>query len=203
MTLLIGSCKKKDETIIELSVSSFVNSSAIIDADVSFYVNALNNNSFSSSYEFIESGNTNWNGKYSVVVNKTSSDIAYRFVVSKEGFLTNEIEINPSDISAAETNSVKTLIKPLANLSFRLVSGGGATINDQIFFNFNNDSEVGDSFNNLSFSGNQIDTTISTQVIADRYNYYTYVINRNGNYTQFKDSVYCPIGGDVFQLIQL
>lgn len=203
LTLLVFSCKKQDETVIKLTVSSFVNSSAIVDADVSFYVKALNNNTYSSSYDFVESGVTEWNGVYSVVVNKTSSDIAYRFVVSKDNYLTKEVEINPSDISASQINSVQMNCKPLAELTFHIVSGVNAQINDQIFFNYNNDSEVGQSFNGLSFFGNQIDTTLMVQVLAEKYNQFTYVLNRNGNYTQFEDSIHCPIGGSIFKFVEL
>lgn len=203
VSLFFTSCKKDDETIIQLNVSSFVNGNSIVDGEVSFYIKSLSNNTYSSSFDLVESGLTDWEGKYPVSIIKTSSDIAYQFIVSKEGFLSKTIEVNPANISASEINLIEAQFKPVADLSFRLVSSAGATSSDQIFFTFNNDNEVGTSFNSFSLQGNVVDTTITTQVLADKFNHYTYVINRNGNYTQFEDSVYCPIGGNVFQVVDL
>ena len=66
----------------------------------------------------------------------------------------------------------------------------------------NNDQEVGESYNSLSFSASQIDTLLTTRVLADQYNHYSYVLNRNGVLTQVNDSVYCSIGGSVFQFVE-
>ena len=134
--LSFTACKKQKETELRLSLSSFVNDNAIVDADVAFYVKSVSGSTFSNSFELIDSGKTDWKGEYLVGLSKTSSDIAYQFRITKAGFLTKVVELSPDLIDAATINDVKVAYKPIAEIVFKLVWGAGAMPGDQVYFSF-------------------------------------------------------------------
>ncbi len=203
LTLFTASCKKDKETSIQIQATSFTTKESLNGAKVAFYIKSVSNNTFSSSYELIEEGYADVSGIYEVQIKKTSSDISYKFIVTKEDYLDKVVELNPASIETADENFIDCAVKPVGQLSFSIKSSGGATLSDELVFSFSNDAEVGSSFVSLFFQGNQIDTTLVTSVLGDQYNKYTYILRRNGSYLQVEDSVFCDRGVLTQKEIQL
>ncbi len=195
------SCKKEQLTTLQIQVVSSVTQVPLGVASVAFYSKKVANNAVSNSFDLVKQGNTNGLGKFSVDITKTSSDVAYKFAVNQQHYLSKTLELNPDDIEASNLNELTCLLKPMGTLSFSIKSGINSSPNDELVFNFNNDEEVGESFSNLLFLGNQVDTILTTTIIAEQYNQFTYIIQRNGNYLHVKDSVFCPLGAVVEQPI--
>lgn len=198
----LGGCKKKvAETIITGRVYSDVESLPVQGANVKFYISVLSNNSFSSSYELDGEVNTGSNGTFSFPFLKTSSDVGYKIRVTDSEYQFIESEINPSDIEAGIENVFDQIIIPVGVANFSIKAGSSSSVNDEFVFNFNNNLLDGDSFINQFFIGNQIDTVLVTDVIAEKYASFSYVVKRNGQYLFVDDSIFCNKGSVVVKEI--
>jgi hypothetical protein len=193
--MLSISCKKKvSSTVLKGVVFSSVEAGVVSDAKVIFFIKSLANNSFSSSYNLKEEQTVSGDGVFSFSFIKTSSDIEYKLVISKSNYQSQEILINPTSVSSGADKEVQVNIVPLGSVAFRIKSGAGSSSLDELLFTFNNQLKSGASIINQLYLGNQIDTIIEVEVIAERYNQISYVLKRNGSYYNIKDSVFCNKG---------
>lgn len=193
--ILFASCKKKvSATVVKGGVYSSVESSVVSGAHVKFYIKKLSDNSFSSSFDLHEDLIVSSDGQFKFSFLKSSSDVEYKIVVSSPFYKSEEVVINPSNIDAGEENVKDQYIIPFGSVSFRLKSGVNSNSTDELLFNFNNELGSGESFLSLLFLGNQIDTMLVTDVVAEKYNKFNYIIKRNGILYNVNDSVFCGKG---------
>lgn len=193
--IFFASCKKKvSETVVKGVVYSSVESSVVSGAHVKFYIKKLSSNSFSSSFDLHEDLVVSSDGQFKFSFLKTSSDVEYKIEVISPSYRSGEVVINPSNIDAGEENVKDQYIVPFGSVSFRLKSGVNSNSTDELLFNFKNELESGESFLSLLFLGNQIDTMLVTDVVAEKYNKFNYIIKRNGMLYNINDSVFCGKG---------
>lgn len=193
--IFFASCKKKvSETVVKGVVYSSVESSVVSGAHVKFYIKKLSSNSFSSSFDLHEDLVVSSDGQFKFSFLKTSSDVEYKIEVISPSYRSGEVVINPSNIDAGEENVKDQYIVPFGSVSFRLKSGVNSNSTDELLFNFKNELESGESFLSLLFLGNQIDTMLVTDVVAEKYNKFNYIIKRNGVLYNINDSVFCEKG---------
>ena len=133
-------------------------------------------------------------GQFSFSFLKTSSDIEYKLVVSGVGYKSTESIMTPGSIVAGEENKVNQNLVPFGVVVFKLKSGSNSTTTDEFLFNFKNDLEGGESYVNQFYLGSSVDTMLKTEVIAEKYNKFNYILKRNGMLLNVSDSVFCSKG---------
>jgi hypothetical protein len=197
-SFLIVSCKKKvSETTLVGEVYSGIEGEFVNGANVKFFIRSLANNSFSNNFKLEDELNVASDGKFSFSFLKTSSDVEYKLAISNAGYRFKEVVINPSSIVAGEGNELDQNLIPVGVVSFHISSGSNSNNTDEFLFNFNNELEGGESFVNRLWLGNQVDTVLSAELIAERYNKFTYILKRNGMYLTVGDSVFCSKGNSI------
>lgn len=195
----IGCKKNKAATVIKGTVVSNVEGVALNNVDIKFYIKSLNGNSYSNVFELKETVLSTPDGQYEFSFLKTSSDVNYKIDLSKSNYSSKSYLINPDDINTGEININNISLLPIGNLNFNIKSNSNTSSTDEILFTFNNLLDGGSSFSNVIFTGAPTNAVLSSAVIAEKYNVFSYVLKRNGQLFTVVDSVFVPKGTTILK----
>ena len=191
---LFGCKKSKKATVINGAVVSNVEGVPLNNAEVKLYVKSLSSNAYTDVFKLKETILTTSDGRYEFSFLKTSSHVNYQINLSKSDYQSKSFLLNPDDINTGKQNLKHFSLLPVGKVEFNIKSNSSTGSTDEILFTFNNELDEKESFSNLLFVGNTIDTVLSTRIIAEKYNHFSYILKRNGQFITVLDSVFVSKG---------
>lgn len=194
LLFFVGCKKEPKNTIIIGTVFSNVENAPIPEVNVKFFKKNLSGNSFSNSFELLEEKTTGDLGRFEVEFLKTSSDIEYKFELFNPEYGAETILISPEDLATGEENVFTYNLVPTATVNFNIKSTSNMNASDEMLFNFSNNLSAGQSFINKLYVGGGVDEVLTTLIIAERYNRYTYILKRNNQTLTVQDSIFVSKG---------
>lgn len=119
---------------------------------------------------------------------------ALKVVAEKNQYITRSVNLNVDNFSPGETLTRDLTIYPEAFISVTILNNGETSAQDQLQFTFTNALFECDCCSNgwKTFSGANVDTTITCKVYGDREIKFQKRIITAAADTLIKDSIFCP-----------
>ena len=198
------SCKKNSDNMIDLSgtISDKINSFPIEGVNVLLEIKPFGGSSFSNSYDEITTTETNTNGEY-LFSFQNSNAVEYRLTFTKQGCFSEQIVINPDQLSISDNNVIDATLYSSSYLVLNITNNTPFNNDDQITLNTTLiGANVGSCFNNIvTMVGSSVDTTIECEVYGNQMIEIDYFVTKDNFTNAFSDNVFCSSGDTLFKYI--
>ena len=202
--VMLSSCNKNNDNMIELTgvVSDEINSSPVDGLSVLLEINPFGGNSFSNSFEEIETTNTNLNGEY-LFSFQNSNAVEYRLTFTKQGCFTEQLLINPDQLSLSENNNIDASIYSASYLVLNISNNLPYNNDDEIVFSTTLiSSNVGSCFDGIvTMLGSSADTIIECEIYGNQMVEFDYFVTKDNFTNSFSDNVFCIAGDTLYKYI--
>jgi len=198
------SCKKNSDNMIDLSgtISDKINSFPIEGVNVLLEIKPFGGSSFSNSFDEITTTETNTNGEY-LFSFQNSNAVEYRLTFTKQGCFSEQIVINPDQLSISDNNVIDATLYSSSYLVLNITNNTPFNNDDQITLNTTLiGANVGSCFNNIvTMVGSSVDTTIECEVYGNQMIEIDYFVTKDNFTNAFSDNVFCSSGDTLFKYI--
>ena len=202
--VMLSSCNKNNDNMIELTgvVSDEINSFPVDGVSVLLEINPFGGNSFSNSFEEIETTNTNLNGEY-LFSFQNSNAVEYRLTFTKQGCFTEQLLINPDQLSLSENNNIDASIYSASYLVLNISNNLPYNNEDEIIFSTTLiSSNVGSCFDGIvTMLGSSVDTIIECEIYGNQMVEFDYFVTKDNFTNSFSDNVFCVAGDTLYKYI--
>ena len=202
--LLICSCQKKSDNIIDISgvVSDKLSPLPIGQVDVLLEIKPFGGATFSNSFEELEVTQTNLSGEYNLSF-QNSNAVEYRITYSKLGCFSEQELINPDQLSLEDINFINATMYSSSYLVLNVVNSSPYNNNDELVLNTSlESSSIGSCFNTIvTLLGTNVDTTIACQIYGNQTVDFEYIVTKDNFTTAYSDAVYCEPGDTIYKVI--
>ena len=196
------SCKKNSDNMIDLSgtISDKINSFPIEGVNVLLEIKPFGGSSFSNSFDEITTTETNTNGEY-LFSFQNSNAVEYRLTFTKQGCFSEQIVINPDQLSISDNNVIDATLYSSSYLVLNITNNTPFNNDDQITLNTTLiGANVGSCFNNIvTMVGSSVDTTIECEVYGNQMIEIDYFVTKDNFTNAFSDNVFCSSGDTLFK----
>ncbi|NNE56046.1 MAG: carboxypeptidase regulatory-like domain-containing protein, partial [Flavobacteriales bacterium] len=161
-SLIFSACRNdKLDWKIEGKISDLSFNSALSGADVKLSSQEVNGGVFSAGYSTVAEASTVSDGSYELEFERENVP-DYRLSVSKDGYFSDELSINPDDLSPDESFTQNMSLRARADVTFRLINSQPGDEQDKIIIqNLNANFECACcNGEERQFTGVDVDTTI-------------------------------------------
>ena len=198
------SCKKNSDNMIDLSgtISDKINSFPIEGVNVLLEIKPFGGSSFSNSFDEITTTETNTNGEY-LFSFQNSNAVEYRLTFTKQGCFSEQIVINPDQLSISDNNVIDATLYSSSYLVLNITNNTPFNNDDQITLNTTLiGANVGSCFNNIvTMVGSSVDTTIECEVYGNQMIEIDYFVTKDNFTKAFSDNVFCSSGDTLCKYI--
>lgn len=202
--LTFYSCKKNSDNMIDLTGSIYdeINSFPIEGVSVLLEIKPFGGNSFSNSFDEIAITETNLNGEYFFSF-QNSNAVEYRLTFTKHGCFSEQIVINPDQLSISENNVINATLYSSSYLVLNITNNTPFNNEDEITLSTTLiGANVGSCFNNIvTMVGSIADTTIECEVYGNQMIEFDYFVTKNNFTNSFSDNVFCSSGDTLYKYI--
>ena len=202
--LMFFSCKKNTDNTIDLTglVTDKINSFPIDGVSVVLEIKPFGGNSFSNSFDEIETTNSNTNGEYHFAF-QNSNAVEYRLTFSKQGYFSEQLLINPDQLSLSENNNINASIYSSSYLVLKVTNNSPFNNDDEIILNTTLiSSSVGSCFDGIiTMLGSVSDTTIECEIYGNQMVGFDYFVTKNNFTNSFSENVFCSSGDTLYKYI--
>ncbi|MDG2369392.1 MAG: hypothetical protein P8M12_02005 [Flavobacteriales bacterium] len=190
--------------MIDLSgtISDKINSFPIEGVNVLLEIKPFGGSSFSNSFDEITTTETNTNGEY-LFSFQNSNAVEYRLTFTKQGCFSEQIVINPDQLSISDNNVIDATLYSSSYLVLNITNNTPFNNDDQITLNTTLiGANVGSCFNNIvTMVGSSVDTTIECEVYGNQMIEIDYFVTKDNFTNAFSDNVFCSSGDTLFKYI--
>ena len=202
--MMFFSCKKNTENMIDLTgvVSDEINSFPINGVSVLLEIKPFGGTSFSNSFDELETTITNTNGEYYFSF-QNSNAVEYRLTFSKQGCFTEQLIINPDQLSLSENNNIDVSIFSSSYLILNVSNNLPFNNNDELILSTTLiSSNIGTCFNSIvTMLGSSVDTTIACEIYGNQMVEFDYFVTKDNFTSSFSDNVFCGAGDTLYKYI--
>jgi hypothetical protein len=190
--LLLASCSKKERTInITGKVYDPALQKAVAGATVVLKAAKVESGVYNPSYVEIASAATGNSGEYSFEVNVEKVS-GYRFVVSKDNYFGEEVDVTTDDMEKNDSYSADFEIYPKAKIHLTVKNTQPQGMDDEIKYRYKNiESKCKTCCNNTTVTGTGPTYSSDTEcdVRGEKWIYISWVVTKKGNQHIYEDSI--------------
>lgn len=196
IALLFVQCREEVnevELTIEGQVVSSTSQTPVQGAQVQLSEQTVQGGVVSSAYNDLAETVTPQNGSFSFTFLRKNT-IEYLVEVEHPDFFSRDININPDDLNPDSPYNTSIQLDPRAWLQVSLFNAAPESPEDQInYSNLNANFPCACCTNQqITMTGQFVDTTFTCQLIGDRVIYYDFQIEKLSFDSSQVDSVFCP-----------
>lgn len=187
-------CKKKGTEIeyqFNIKIKDYYNQTPVENVSVSIYSKSINSGTFSNTYSLGGSEKTESNGIAQLSL-KFGALESIKIDTEHSDYFKTSTLYNPDDFSTENENNIEISLKQKGHLKIRVRNAFPFDAYDKLILNtLNSDCSECVKFTSLSFEDVAVDTTLSGQVVNNRFYKYQYIITKNGSTISHIDSTLC------------
>lgn len=193
--IFIINCKKKEETfIIKGIVTENATGVPLSNCNLSLSSNSISNGVYNAGFSSLGTTITNANGEYSfeIPIQKT---VTFKLSIIKTNYFSENIEFDLDNLGSDKTFTNNFKLDPEATITFVAKNLYPYDENDKICYNYKGlvkNVPDGCSDQLFCFDGMGIFDSTTCKTVGNSSVIIEYLRYRNGNFVQFKDTIFCP-----------